>query len=69
MIYRWTLWEDADSGALQLSLAVLDALWEPQWERTVQCGPFHTTEERRLELHDDARRWLASVGLPMELPL
>lgn len=67
MIYRITLWQDQDAGALQLSLAILDAQWEPQWERTVPCGPFHEAEERLPELLDDARRWLAATGLPLTL--
>jgi len=67
VISRWTVWEDSDAGALQLSLAILDANWEPLYEVTKPCGPFHDVEERRLELHDDARRWLAAVGIQERL--
>ncbi len=69
MILRWTLWEHDEGEALQMSLAILDDSWEPLMERTLPCGPFHEREERRLELLDDARRWLRAVGIQQELHL
>lgn len=68
MITRWTLWENETGEALQMALCVLDEAWEPLWERTVACGPFHDREERRLELLDDLRRWLRTSGYQAELP-
>lgn len=67
MILRWTLWETEHGEPVQLSLCVLDASWEPLYERTVPCGPFHSQEERRLELLDDMRRWLRREGYQLEL--
>lgn len=68
-ILRWTLWETGRSNdPLQLSLALLDPdTWDVLMERTVQCGPFNTAEERRLELLDDARRWLRITGHQLSL--
>lgn len=67
MLYRWTLWESDRGEAVQLSLCVLDNSWEPQAEWTKQLGPFHDAEWARLALHDEARRWLATVGIQLEL--
>lgn len=67
MLYRWTVWEDEQGDAHQLSLALLDRFWEPQVEFTKAVGPFHSVEDRRHELLDDARRWLATYGIQEEL--
>lgn len=67
MIHRWTLWETEAGEPLQLSLCLLDDVWEPMWESTKPCGPFHGAEERRLELLDDLRRWVRTYGIQLEL--
>lgn len=67
MIYRWTVWESEAGDALQLSLSVLDANWEPLCDFSKQIGPFNPVEERRLELMDDVRRWLRYSGYQLEL--
>lgn len=68
MIHRWTLWEEPlQAGELQMSLALLDDDWEPLYEQTLPCGPFHGVEERRLELLDNARRWLRQYGVQQRL--
>lgn len=68
MIRRWTLWEAEDGSPLQMSLALLDDSWEPLYERTLPCGPFHDAEDRRAALLDDQRRWMGLYGYQQELP-
>lgn len=67
MIHRWTLWETEDGEPLQMSLALLDDGWEPLHERTLPCGPFHTAEDRRLELIDDLRRYVSLYGIALRI--
>lgn len=67
MLHRWTLWESDAGEPLQMSLMLLDDHWEPLMERTLPCGPFHDAEDRRLELLDDARRWLRTYGYQLTL--
>lgn len=67
MIRRWTLWETDEGSELQLSLCLLDDNWEPLWEATKQCGPFHDVEEQRLALNDDLRRWYRHTGHQLSL--
>lgn len=67
MLHRWTLVETEHGDPLQLSLALLNDSWEPLREATLPCGPFHTAEDRRHELLDAMRRWIAEYGLQEEL--
>lgn len=69
MIYRWTLWSDADGGDLQLCLAILNASWEPQLEFCVPLGPFCGRAEGRADLLAQVDEWLLAHGIAEELPL
>lgn len=46
---RTTLWESAQGELLQVSVAVLDDLWEPQAEVTTPVGPFDDKSEALAE--------------------
>lgn len=62
---RTTLWHDDGGNLRQVSVAVLDALWEPQAEITRNVGPFDDVDQVVKESTSRARAaawWTCGQG-------
>lgn len=63
------MWEDDRGNLVQVSVALLDYLWEARVEITNRVGPFDDGARVLERTTNEVDRWLASNGVELELEL
>lgn len=69
MIRRTTIWSEPDGTPLQVSICILDDVWEPLVEVTEMVSAHSSGMEARRAAEDRVASWLMTMGVQGSLPI